>query len=238
MYQASRDGEDAPLRSSTTRLVRKGPDGEWLFRCLVSFAIWAIFLLIGTVFYTYYEEYGWARGHYYAVNVGLNIGWNWDLEESDGSKVFSIFYLLLGYFLLALMVLYLGELVINRQTTLRHDTDASVGEQDDEVHGHGLAIGIFAAVWVAYVAVGVIWSTLLIDWSVLDGFYFALSSLSAGGMYTIPDTADDYIYGLAGIYTAVGIPIMVLTFALLASYLLFPQTNAKYSAVVTDRDRP
>lgn len=218
--------EGTPLRlgsgaysSGGSDTKRKHPQPELIAgRLVVVTTIWAVFLLIGTVFYAYYEDYGWSKGHYYAVNVGLNIGWNWSLEESDGSKVFSILYLLLGYFLISCFVVFVGDMVISRAGRL----DGETNKNDSEVGGQLSIILQIVAAWLLYVSVGVIWSTQLLGWSVLDGFYFSLSSLSAGGMYSIPDGTDDYVYGVAGIYTAIGIPLMVLTFGLLASWLLFP----------------
>ena len=90
---------------------------------LISIA-YAIFLLVGTSFYAVSEGYGWSKGHFYAVNVGLNIGWNWDEEESDGSKTFSIFYFLTGYTALALFVVFIGEQTYSgerrRKALVRH----------------------------------------------------------------------------------------------------------------------
>ena len=106
----------------------------------------------------------------------------------------------------------------------RRQGRSNLGEAElaDEVRNQGVAtLAVFAA-WLLYVGVGVIWSCLVLDWNVLDGFYFALSSLSAGGMFSIPDGTAEYVYGVAGIYTAVGIPLMVLAFGLAASFVLTP----------------
>lgn len=222
--------------------------GQLLWGCtfyppfLFIFAIWAIFILIGSLFYTYYEEYGWAKGIYYAVNVGFNIGWNWSLEESDGSKVFSIFYLITGFLLLALLVVFVAEVSLNRERRRQHfvryieylefQLDVASGRAAPETIEEALKrhyvqnfITITSTiVLIVYVGIGALWSYLALGWDALDGFYFSLSSISAGGMYSIPTEADDAVYAGAAVYAAAGIPLMVLTFGFLASSLLLPLT--------------
>jgi hypothetical protein len=203
--------------------------------------LYSTFLLVGTLFYTYYEGYGWSKGHFYAVNVGLNIGWGWTEEESDGSKAFSIIYLLVGFTLLALFVVIIGEQTYSgeqrRKALVRHleyvelKREVEAGLVQPESLGqhllrffrqHTIPLHLFVA-WLLYVAVGVIWSTLVVEeFSVLDGFYFILSSLSAGGMYSLPDDSPEYLYGITGIFTAIGIPLMALTFGLLVFSLILP----------------
>ena len=143
-------------------------------RSVVVAAVWAIFILVGTLFYNYYEGYGWAKGHFYAVNVGFNIGWNWVLEESEGSKIFSIFYLLLGYSLLAMYVVYIGDLVFSRHGRFSSEMDSET-KRHTEVSRQGPLVLYIMIAWLLYVAVGVIWSCEVLGWSVLDGFYFSLS---------------------------------------------------------------
>ena len=177
--------------------------------------LYSTFLLVGTLFYTYYEGYGWSKGHFYAVNVGMNIGWGWTEEESDGSKAFSIIYLLVGFTLLALFVVIIGEQTYSgeqrRKALVRHleyvelQREVEAGLVQPESLGqqllrffrqHTIPLHLFVA-WLLYVAVGVIWSTLVVEeFSVLDGFYFILSSLSAGGMYSLPDDSPEYLLSL------------------------------------------
>jgi len=210
---------------------------------LISIA-YAIFLLVGTSFYAVSEGYGWSKGHFYAVNVGLNIGWNWDEEESDGSKTFSIFYFLTGYTALALFVVFIGEQTYSgerrRKALVRHLECVELQREVEEglaqpesffqaclrvFRQHAIPLHL-VVVFLLYVAVGVIWSTLVVEeFSVLDGFYFILSSLSAGGMYSLPDDSPEYLYGVTGIFTAIGIPFMALTFSLLVFSLILPASH-------------
>ena len=215
--------------------------------------IWTIFLLSGTLFYNYHENYGWAMGTYYAVNVGFNIGWNWQTEESEESKIFSVFYLVMGFFLLALLVVFISEVSLNRERRYKHfvryieyleyEEEVKAGLAEPETFGdtcnrwavQNYVTLTFCAILLLWVVVGVIWSCLVLDWSVLDGLYFSLSSLSAGGMYSIPDGSAEWIYGMAAVYAAIGIPVMILTFGFVAASLVLPLTY--YEQFLTLHDR-
>lgn len=215
--------------------------------------IWTIFLLVGTLFYTYHENYGWALGTYYAVNVGFNIGWNWEIEESDDSKIFSLFYLVTGFFLLALLVVFISEVSLNRERRYKHfvryieyleyEEEVKAGLAEPESFGdtcnrwaiQNYVTLALCAILFLWVVVGVIWSCLVLEWSVLDGLYFSLSSLSAGGMYSLPDDTPEYVYGVTAVYAAVGIPVMILTFGFIAASLVLPLTY--YEQFLTLHDK-
>jgi len=172
--------------------------------------------------------------------VGFNIGWNWDDVESDDSITFSIFYLLVGAFLLALLLVYVGENSLER----RHKCFVSYVEEkeyhEEVIQGKLAPLSIsdkianwyqnnfmvitFSCIYIVWVFVGVIWSCSVIGWSFLDGLYFALSSLSAGGMYSLPDDSPDWFYGFTAFYAAIGIPIMALAFGFIASVIILPFT--------------
>jgi hypothetical protein len=48
------------------------------------------------------------------------------------------------------------------------------------------------------------------DWTFSQAFYFSLSTLSAGGLYAIPDDSSDTSFTIAAIFAATGIPIAMI----------------------------
>jgi hypothetical protein len=53
-------------------LLRYVPKQYLLQTCV---AFWLLWLLIGTLFYSYNGGYYWTNGFYNAVNAGYSIGW-------------------------------------------------------------------------------------------------------------------------------------------------------------------
>jgi hypothetical protein len=60
-------------------------------------ALWATWLLGGTIHYKEVLGLGWGTAFYMAVNAGYSIGWG-DISEQGvpESQWFSIFYVLMG----------------------------------------------------------------------------------------------------------------------------------------------
>jgi len=211
---------------------------------VVLLSVWSSFILIGTAFYAYYDNYNWNKGVFFAVNVGFNIGWNWNVDESQDSEVFSIFYLLIGFFLLTLAIVYIGEVAIEKRSKwlalyMSSRMDTRLREQglmapsgcNDDAHAfastHYVTISFTLALFV-WVLLGTAWSCFCVGWTFVDGLYFALSSLTAGGMKSLPDDSPDWFYGFTGVYAAIGIPLMALSVGLIAAAIIL---HASYAAI-------
>ena len=67
--------------------------------------------------------------------------------------------------------------------------------------------------WLCF---GVMWSVGNIKWSIVQGFYFSITSMSTGGIWSIPDDSPDSFFFVVGVYTCTGAPIMLLSFGSLA----------------------
>ena len=62
-----------------------------------------------------------------------------------------------------------------------------------------------------YVVFGVVWSSLTVQWPLIEGLYFTITSLSTGGIWSIPDDSKDIMYFIVAIFTCTGAPIMCLS---------------------------
>jgi hypothetical protein len=67
----------------------------------------------GTVFYSIYDKFGWAKGFYMAVNVGYSVGWGNLYEVYEESKLFSVIYVLIGSSAVAAAVGYFAQNMVN-----------------------------------------------------------------------------------------------------------------------------
>lgn len=61
--------------------------------CATLYALW---VGVGLTFYTYYSDWTPATAYYYAMEAGLSIGFCNPVEKDDWSKLFTIFYVLVG----------------------------------------------------------------------------------------------------------------------------------------------
>lgn len=187
--------------------------------------------MTGTLFYAYYNEFGWSRGFYYAVNVGYNIGWSTpSMTEDDNSKIFSIFYLISGTIGLAVVVVHIAGVFLTSKdkwyTTYLKMTRAlkdelSTWEQIQwwyEQHQFSANMTIILIILIVF---GVVFSCIIIGWNAVDGFYFTLATLSTAGLDSLPeDSTPEWMFGVIGIYAAIGIIVqMVVVFYLAAAYL-------------------
>jgi hypothetical protein len=66
------------------------------------------------------------------------------------------------------------------------------------------------------------------------GLYFATSTLSTGGLRGIPETSDDAVFMMVGLYAALGIPFMGLAMGDVARLLLKISRKAQSSSVVME----
>lgn len=74
--------------------------------------------------------------------------------------------------------------------------------------------------WFAFIVISTAFAWATNDWCFREALYFSLSSLSTGGLYPLPEDSVDWHYGLAGFYTALGVPLMAVAMATLASFFI------------------
>lgn len=125
--------------------------------------------------------------------------------------------------------------ILKRQTTLR-------GLAGDYYVWAVMSAGRFFVVyiWLLYLFVGTAWSCWLVNWSLVDGVYFSLSSMSTGGLYSFPEESPDEVYVLAGLYAALGVPLMALAVANIATLFVeahrIEALRLRSRVVLSDRD--
>jgi hypothetical protein len=73
--------------------------------------------------------------------------------------------------------------------------------------------------FLLYLVFGVVWSSFAVGWPIVEGLYFAITSLSTGGHWAIPEDSDDSIYFIVAVFTCTGAPIMCLSGGVFAHWL-------------------
>ena len=77
-------------------------------------------------------------------------------------------------------------------------------------------VHFFAILWLTF---GIVWSVVSVGWSVIDGIYFSVTSLSTGGIWSIPKESSDYEYFIVAIFTCTGAPILCLSCGVFAHWI-------------------
>lgn len=200
---------------------------------ILSYAVaWFFWLLSGTIYYATVNFRGnFSHGFYYAVNVGYSVGWSGLTDNNNASKAFSVAYLLIGALFLTRWLVFLVENVTDDRQQRTDDRSRAI----EQLSGCRWFVGtprnvciyliannqklLIVYAWFVYVLLGAYWSCYEIHWPFLDGLYFALSSLSTGGMWSIPLLSKDYVYACVGLYTCFGVPIMGMAMGNIATLM-------------------
>lgn len=149
------------------------------------------------------------------------LGWG-DISEasSELSQIFSVFYLLCGAsFVGVALGSFAGYIIAERDNwytnaLLKKAEEAAAEKSRLQFYQiwckRNREVLCVVVLWLFFVLAGAIGAYLKHrgDFSFINGLYFSTSSLSTGGLYAIHESAEDWEYGLIGLYCAVGIPIM------------------------------
>lgn len=205
----------------------------WDSGLLKSFLYWTVWMICGTSFYSLVNFDGnVSQSFYYSINVGYSIGWGVLHDHNSASKAFSMFYLLVGATFVSRWLAFIIENAIKIDENSVDDYIITKSLRDKStirnwilrecyifmVIHHTRLFVIY--IWIVYIFLGTLWSCLTIKWSLIDGLYFALSSLSTGGLQPIPVDSPNWMFVFVGVYAATGVPIMGMAVANLAAIIL------------------
>ena len=168
------------------------------------FLIWLCWITSGTVFYSIRGSLGWAHGFYMMVNVGYSIGWGYPIEKDYACMWYSVFNVLIGATLLSFALREFAESVVAQSKSWYEKAlyESTMNDQSvpwyEKVWQYCLANKKklqSIIVFVAWVCSMTFWACRTFDnWLIVDGLYFAVSSLSTGGLWAIPQDATDESY--------------------------------------------
>jgi hypothetical protein len=198
------------------------------------FLVWIIWLLVGGTFYAESLGVGWGRGFYQAVSVGYSIGWG-DVSEAadEDSQGFSICYLSCGASFVGVAFGTFGN-YISKERDNWYENELQRISLNEYKKTNFLKYMVYwtymnrevlfvVFIWLIFVFFGAGMALYFHEddgWGFTNSLYFAISSLSTGGLYAIEEHAEEWEYGLIAAYCAVGIPVMGAAMAGLASLFL------------------
>ena len=93
-----------------------------------------------------------------------------------------------------------------------------------------------AIIWfLLFLSFGITFSCLSMRWSFEDGLYFAVTCMSTGGIWSLPNSASDNELFITAIFTGIGAPIMLYTFGTLAQVV---NSHSKSSTLQQELHKP
>ena len=158
---------------------------------------WALWLLEGSLFYAYHDNFGIVYGFYQSVNIGWSMGWVTPIETDEylslGSTIFSTIHTSIGVMFVGIAVIYIAK----EATESKDNWMMEVVKQDkliDAANTEGIWDDIVAAFdtygskykiilfWVLWLVIGLIFGVIWIeDWDSSVSIDFVLSSVSGAG---------------------------------------------------------
>lgn len=196
-------------------------------------AAWLIWLIVGSVFYSIVLDLNFATGFYMAVNIGYSIGFG-DISEAGetGSQWFSTIYVLIGAsFVGAALGIFAEHIVADKDNWYEQEKEDLMYAEKIKDSARLVKCWYFCVyhkdkmrsivLWVLFVVVATFsaWGTNE-EFNFINSLYFAVSSLSTGGHYSLPGGNREWVYGLTGLYCAIGIPVMGIAMATIASFFI------------------
>lgn len=137
-----------------------------------------------------------------AVNVGYSIGWGYPGEDSDGSRVFSTIYVLIGASAVAASLSYFAQSMIASSKNwyteaLEQEKFRTANRFQKFMYYLKMNEGSvkIICVWLLWIIALIVFSSVTVKWNFTQALYFAVSSLSTGGLWAIPNDSPDWYFG-------------------------------------------
>jgi hypothetical protein len=190
-------------------------------RGAVFLLLWVVWLLVGTLWYGYanYSDLGMVKGFYMAVNIGYSIGFGYPAEPHTDYHWFSSIYVIMGASFVAVALGFLADKIgedhdnwfVNMVQQQRYEEAMRKGSFTDKLKESFVqnaaslrAVGL----WIVWIGAMILYSMVEIGWTFTEAQYFAISTCSTGGHWSIPEDSPTWMFGLTGFFAALGVPIM------------------------------
>ena len=195
--------------------------------------MWVLWLLTGTVFYAEKMDLGHGKGFYMAVNTGYSIGWG-DIKENQLSwQWFSLFHVTAGAsFVGAALGFFADSIVANcNNWYVNAQLEEKFNKDYDESKHYITKAYLWSCfhwdklraivLWCAFAASATIGSCITQDWPFVTGLYFAVSSMSTGGLQALdPALTSETQYFFTGVFAGLGVPLMGVAMGTLAGFFI------------------
>jgi hypothetical protein len=151
----------------------------------------------------------------------------------------KVVYVLFGASLVATALGYFAQSMIKKSKKWYEDTVIEETARKRGCCGHVIAwvnVNSFAVkmttLWICFVASLIVFWMIKVNRLFSDALYFAVSSLSTGGLLALPNDSPSWYFGLVAVLAAVGVPVMGIAMGQIASLLIdFGDADAAKEAI-------
>ena len=180
-----------------------------------------------------FRNLGFAKGFYHAVNIGYSIGWGYPSEEYFENYIwFSSVYVIVGASLVAVALGFFADKIVEDADNwftnlLQHEEYKQNIATDKPLCTRIMAWMKFnietvraISLWIVWILLMILYSMVQVGWSFREAQYFAISSCSTGGHWSIPNDSPSWLFGVTGFFSALGVPIMGVAMASIATMII------------------
>jgi hypothetical protein len=183
---------------------------------LLCFLVVSIWISVGIIFYYYFYFWTAATSFYYVIEAGLSIGFCKPAEDSDMSRIFTIFFVFIassivsgttGLFLVSLFAPNLHLVPAEHRfnaISYRDEVEEAITFQSVwrycwyhckyflGWYSNRLRT-IMTILFVIWMILGTCWGLFIENWTFITSLYWAVTSCSSGGLQTAPciNSTDD-----------------------------------------------
>jgi len=202
--------------------------------------LWVMWLVSGTLFFWLKDGISFIKAFYQSVNTGYGVFMTKPIMNATG-HAYMLLHVIAGTMIvsgsLTLLATHLNYMKQKRQIKslriLKTDNiipgEGGSADKSNQQGGDALSLSTRIKIFIldhqlhlCFLCVVVtcsLWSSLILDWSLLDGLYFTVSLLSTGGQVSLPEASPDSHFLVISAVAAVGVPLMALSFGLVTHAL-------------------
>lgn len=152
---------------------------------MVFIVLLVLYFSVGGIFFAETRNWAFTDCVYFSVLTLTTIGYGDLTPKTDGQKVFTIFYVLVGFCILGYALGHIGQYVAKREERLlmRQLKEARDGRDNMLPESFSLLwrVSLSAHGVLFFLAIGTLFFSLNENWSSLDALYFSAVSLTTVG---------------------------------------------------------
>eukprot|EP00471_Norrisiella_sphaerica_P009168 CAMPEP_0184495896 /NCGR_PEP_ID=MMETSP0113_2-20130426/32593_1 /TAXON_ID=91329 /ORGANISM="Norrisiella sphaerica, Strain BC52" /LENGTH=794 /DNA_ID=CAMNT_0026882289 /DNA_START=92 /DNA_END=2476 /DNA_ORIENTATION=- len=194
-------------------------------------------LCAATLFYVQHNDWSITTSFYYSIQAGMAVGFGAISEPDDGSRLFTIFHVLVGSSFIVYVLSMIMEKVVNSSQSWHEGLQERCEKAEELLKmkkrreriswiscNHLKMIAIFM-LFLVTVLLGVGWGLMMENFEFVQALHFSVAALSTAGLQppTIDPHKEDIMVFLLSIWMLFGIPFY--GFILFAVAARFTKSN-------------
>ena len=169
----------------------------------ISLSIYIFWILVGTIFYVYYENFSIGTAYFYTLEAGLSIGFCNPSDKDNPSRIFTICLVLCGSSIVAGAIGAFASRLSEPKVSMIHDSSGMSGgpKREDSQwyicyllrstwyrikvallwYSHRTYVKLTIAL-VLWLLIGAAYGMTMEKWDFITSLYWAVTTVSTGGL--------------------------------------------------------